>query len=56
MASAHIVAGPAAGPAPRARRRPGGRWLTANLLFGAADPVALVDLVRTHRVDVLTLQ
>ncbi|MGR6317753.1 endonuclease/exonuclease/phosphatase family protein [Micromonospora soli] len=32
------------------------RLLTANLLKGGADPAALVDLVRTQRVDVLTVQ
>ncbi len=32
------------------------RLLTANLLLGGADPAALVDLVRQHRVDVLTVQ
>ncbi|WP_212761663.1 endonuclease/exonuclease/phosphatase family protein [Nocardia uniformis] len=32
------------------------RVLTANMQFGAADPVALVDLVRDQRVDVLALQ
>ncbi|MGS2614787.1 endonuclease/exonuclease/phosphatase family protein [Micromonospora sp. LZ34] len=32
------------------------RVLTANLLAGAADPRTLVDLVRTHRVDVLAVQ
>lgn len=32
------------------------RVLTANLLAGAADPAALVQLVRRHRVDVLALQ
>jgi endonuclease/exonuclease/phosphatase family metal-dependent hydrolase len=32
------------------------RLLTANLLLGGADPAALVDLVRTGRVDVLALQ
>ncbi|MEU7839438.1 endonuclease/exonuclease/phosphatase family protein [Micromonospora sp. NPDC049114] len=32
------------------------RLLTANLLVGAADPGALVELVRQHRVDVLTVQ
>ncbi|MGW5672210.1 endonuclease/exonuclease/phosphatase family protein [Micromonospora sp. NPDC003776] len=32
------------------------RLLTANLLLGGADPAALVDLVRTRRVDVLALQ
>jgi len=38
---------------------PGGpplRVLTANLLAGAADPGALVALVRSHRVDVLAVQ
>lgn len=29
---------------------------SANLYFGQADPSAVVDLVRTHRVDVLSLQ
>ncbi|MGK5672111.1 endonuclease/exonuclease/phosphatase family protein [Micromonospora sp. URMC 106] len=32
------------------------RLLTANLLAGAADARALVDLVERHRVDVLTVQ
>ncbi|MFC4145577.1 endonuclease/exonuclease/phosphatase family protein [Micromonospora mangrovi] len=32
------------------------RLLTANLLKGQADPRTLVDLVRAHRVDVLTVQ
>ncbi|MEU8311578.1 endonuclease/exonuclease/phosphatase family protein [Micromonospora sp. NPDC048887] len=32
------------------------RLLTANLRLGSADPAALVDLVRTRRVDVLTVQ
>ncbi|WP_320065138.1 endonuclease/exonuclease/phosphatase family protein [Micromonospora sp. RTGN7] len=32
------------------------RLLTANLLAGAADARTLVDLVRAHRVDVLTVQ
>ncbi|WP_245719141.1 endonuclease/exonuclease/phosphatase family protein [Micromonospora rhizosphaerae] len=32
------------------------RVLTANLLKGAADPRVVVDLVRAHRVDVLTVQ
>ncbi|MFG3418902.1 endonuclease/exonuclease/phosphatase family protein [Micromonospora sp. NPDC048063] len=32
------------------------RVLTANLLAGAADARALVDLVERHRVDVLTVQ
>ncbi|GAA0366750.1 endonuclease/exonuclease/phosphatase family protein [Micromonospora gifhornensis] len=32
------------------------RLLTANLLAGAADPAAVVDLVRTERVDVLVVQ
>ncbi|MET8907228.1 endonuclease/exonuclease/phosphatase family protein [Micromonospora sp. NPDC004551] len=32
------------------------RLLTANLRKGGADPARLVDLVRTHRVDVLTVQ
>ncbi|WP_407940461.1 endonuclease/exonuclease/phosphatase family protein [Micromonospora auratinigra] len=32
------------------------RVLTANLLLGQADPGALVDLVRTRRVDVLAVQ
>ncbi|MFE9690392.1 endonuclease/exonuclease/phosphatase family protein [Micromonospora sp. NPDC005806] len=32
------------------------RLLTANLLKGGADPAVLVDLVRTQRVDVLTVQ
>ncbi len=32
------------------------RLLTANLLAGAADPAAVVDLVRTGRVDVLVVQ
>ena len=44
---------PATGPVP------GGPWLrvlTANLLAGAGDPAALVELVRRERVDVLALQ
>ncbi|MCX5069666.1 endonuclease/exonuclease/phosphatase family protein [Micromonospora lupini] len=32
------------------------RLLTANLLAGAADASTLVELVRRHRVDVLTVQ
>ncbi|MFR9778639.1 endonuclease/exonuclease/phosphatase family protein [Micromonospora sp. MS34] len=32
------------------------RLLTANLLLGGAEPAALVDLVRTRRVDVLAVQ
>ncbi|RKR90648.1 endonuclease/exonuclease/phosphatase (EEP) superfamily protein YafD [Micromonospora pisi] len=32
------------------------RVLTANLLFGTADPAALVALVRDERVDVLAVQ
>lgn len=32
------------------------RVLTANLLAGAADPAALVALVRAHRVDLLAVQ
>ncbi|SCL58794.1 Metal-dependent hydrolase, endonuclease/exonuclease/phosphatase family [Micromonospora chersina] len=32
------------------------RLLTANLLKGGADPARLVELVRTHRVDVLAVQ
>ncbi|MGV9211684.1 endonuclease/exonuclease/phosphatase family protein [Micromonospora sp. RB23] len=32
------------------------RLLTANLLAGSADASALVELVRRHRVDVLTVQ
>lgn len=32
------------------------RVATANLLKGTADPAALVDLVRRHRIDVLALQ
>jgi endonuclease/exonuclease/phosphatase family metal-dependent hydrolase len=32
------------------------RMLTANLLIGAADPAAVVALVRDHRVDVLAVQ
>lgn len=32
------------------------RLLTANLLAGAADARTVVDLVRAHRVDVLTVQ
>ncbi|MFD2768120.1 endonuclease/exonuclease/phosphatase family protein [Micromonospora eburnea] len=32
------------------------RLLTANLLKGSADPARLIDLVRTQRVDVLTVQ
>ncbi|MEU6077088.1 endonuclease/exonuclease/phosphatase family protein [Micromonospora sp. NPDC047074] len=32
------------------------RLLTANLLAGAADEAALVDLVRRHEVDVLAVQ
>ncbi|MFG1651062.1 endonuclease/exonuclease/phosphatase family protein [Micromonospora sp. NPDC049275] len=32
------------------------RLLTANLLAGAADASTLVELVREHRVDVLTVQ
>ncbi|MFF5178989.1 endonuclease/exonuclease/phosphatase family protein [Micromonospora sp. NPDC000316] len=32
------------------------RLLTANLLAGAADAATLVELVRQHRVDVLTVQ
>ncbi|MDG4759653.1 endonuclease/exonuclease/phosphatase family protein [Micromonospora sp. WMMD710] len=32
------------------------RLLTANLLAGAGDARTLVDLVRTHHVDVLTVQ
>ena len=32
------------------------RVLTANLLFGGADPDALVALVHDHRVDLLALQ
>ncbi|MFG1711831.1 endonuclease/exonuclease/phosphatase family protein [Micromonospora sp. NPDC049203] len=32
------------------------RLLTANLRLGSADAAALVDLVRTRRVDVLTVQ
>ncbi|MGY0003610.1 endonuclease/exonuclease/phosphatase family protein [Micromonospora sp. I033] len=32
------------------------RLLTANLLKGDADPARLVELVRAHRVDVLTVQ
>ncbi|MET7970068.1 endonuclease/exonuclease/phosphatase family protein [Micromonospora sp. NPDC005305] len=32
------------------------RLLTANLLKGGADPARLVELVRAHRVDVLTVQ
>lgn len=32
------------------------RLLTANLLAGSADPRTLVELVRQHRVDVLTVQ
>ncbi len=32
------------------------RMLTANLLAGAADPAAVVALVRQHRVDVLAVQ
>lgn len=39
---------PVAGPALR--------LLTANVLAGAGSPQALVDLVRAHRVDVLTVQ
>ncbi|MEV0156451.1 endonuclease/exonuclease/phosphatase family protein [Micromonospora sp. NPDC050686] len=41
--------GPAAGG-------PAVRLLTANLLHGAAEPRALVELVRRHRVDLLTVQ
>jgi endonuclease/exonuclease/phosphatase (EEP) superfamily protein YafD len=38
--------------------RPGSefRVLQANLLYGRADPFALVTLVREHRVDVLAVQ
>ncbi|NES28589.1 endonuclease/exonuclease/phosphatase family protein [Micromonospora terminaliae] len=32
------------------------RLLTANLLKGGAEPARLVELVRTHHVDVLTVQ
>lgn len=32
------------------------RVMTANLLAGAADPAALLDLVRTGRVDLLAVQ
>lgn len=32
------------------------RLLTANLLAGAADPRTLVELVRTHQVDLLAVQ
>jgi hypothetical protein len=35
---------------------PGLRVLTANLLYGGADPVALVERVRAGRVDVLAVQ
>lgn len=32
------------------------RVLTANMLYGGADPATLIDLVRDKRVDVLALQ
>lgn len=59
LATAVLAAGivPRALPGPTAD--PGGprlRVLTANLLFGGADPAALVELVRRERVDVLALQ
>ncbi|MER7889510.1 endonuclease/exonuclease/phosphatase family protein [Micromonospora sp. NPDC094482] len=51
-----VVAPRALGSAPPPARGPTVRLLTANLLAGAADPAALVDLVRRHRVDVLVVQ
>jgi len=58
-----VVVGFAACVLPRAisdGADPGGgpalRVLTANLLAGAADPAALVELVRRERVDLLALQ
>ncbi|HEX2316904.1 MAG TPA: endonuclease/exonuclease/phosphatase family protein, partial [Thermomonospora sp.] len=39
-----------------AARGPAVRVLTANLLFGLAEPERVVELVRRHAVDVLSLQ
>ncbi|MEO3779178.1 endonuclease/exonuclease/phosphatase family protein [Micromonospora sp. B11E3] len=51
------VVAPRALPSPRPPATgPTLRLLTANLLAGAADTRALVDLVRAHRVDVLAVQ
>ncbi|MCM0677198.1 endonuclease/exonuclease/phosphatase family protein [Micromonospora phytophila] len=51
-----VVAPRALPYAPPAVTGPTVRLLTANLLAGAADARTLVDLVRRHRVDVLTVQ
>lgn len=51
-----VVAPRAFGSAPPAAGGPAVRLLTANLLAGTADAQALVDLVRRHSVDVLTVQ
>jgi endonuclease/exonuclease/phosphatase (EEP) superfamily protein YafD len=41
---------------PAAPAGPGLRFLTVNALFGAADPVAMVDAIRRLKVDVLAVQ
>lgn len=46
----------AVGGAQPAARGPVVRVLTANLLFGRADPGRIVDLVRRNGTDVLSLQ
>ncbi|MBM0238181.1 endonuclease/exonuclease/phosphatase family protein [Micromonospora sp. ATA32] len=51
-----VVAPRALASPPPAAAGPTVRLLTANLLKGGADPATLVDLVRRHRVDVLTVQ
>lgn len=42
--------------APSIARGPGLRVLTLNVHLGEVDPTTVVDLVREHEVDVLTLQ
>lgn len=51
-----VVAPRAYGSTPPPADGPAVRLLTANLLAGSADARALVDLVRRHSVDVLTVQ
>jgi endonuclease/exonuclease/phosphatase (EEP) superfamily protein YafD len=45
-----------AGPQPAVRDGVTVRVMTANLYVGQADPRAVIDLVRRHRVDVLALE
>jgi endonuclease/exonuclease/phosphatase (EEP) superfamily protein YafD len=56
LAAGQLPRRPRAPRDPAAPAGPGLRFLTLNALFGAADPVALVDAIRRLKVDVLAVQ